>query len=65
MVFEPVWSEIGYKFYPFCSESLKTIQFNFYFSHIQRDSVQYIKNNKHLYYKGGLKGIRINLFSLV
>ena len=26
----------------------------FYFSHVQRDSVQYIKNNKHLYYKGGL-----------
>ena len=42
-----------------------SIQFNFYFSHVQRDSVQYIKNNKHLYYKGGLKRIRINLFSLV
>ena len=41
------------------------IQFNFYFSHVQRDSVQYIKNNKHLYYKGGLKRIRINLFGLV
>ena len=44
------------------------IQFNsiqFYFSHVQRDSIQYIKKNKHLYYKGGLKTIRINLFGLV
>ena len=42
-----------------------SIQFNFYFSHLQRDSMQYTKNNKHLYYKGGLKRIRINLFGLV
>ena len=41
-------------------------QFNsILFSHVQRDSIQYIKNYKHLYYKGGLKRIRINLFGLV
>ena len=37
----------------------------FYFSHVQRDSIQYIKGNKHLYNKGGLKRIRIDLFGLV
>ena len=51
--------------YKIFSPAYNSIQFNFYFSHVQRDSVQYIKNNKHLYYKGGLKRIKINLFGLV
>ena len=44
-----------------------SIQFSsiqFYFSHVQRETIQNIKNNKHLYYKGGLKRIRINLYRL-
>ena len=32
-----------------------SIQFNFYFSHVLRDSIQYIRNNKHLYYHGRIK----------
>ena len=32
---------------------IDSIQFNFIFSHVQRDSMQYIKNNKHHITKEG------------
>ena len=63
-IFMKLQDEIHF-FFQWRELAFNSIQFNFYFSHVQRDSVQYIKNNKHLYYKGGLKRIRINLFGLV